>query len=78
MRDRKVLFIYAKFQKPRQSSIVAASHNIPWGPELPRGQNYPTLPYCLYVWRLLGVCGGGGGEGGAYFVFLFVFVWLVV
>ena len=47
MRDRKVLFIYAKFQKPRQSSIVAASHNIPWGPELPRGQNYPTLPYFL-------------------------------
>ena len=24
---------------------MAASHNIPWGPELPRGQNYPTLPY---------------------------------
>ena len=45
MRDRKVLFISTKFQNPRQSSIVAASHNIPWGPELPRGQNYPTLPY---------------------------------
>ena len=43
MRYRKVLFISTKFQKPRQSSIVATSHNIPWGPELPRGQNYPHL-----------------------------------
>jgi hypothetical protein len=49
MRDRKVLFISKKFQKPRQSSIVAVSYNIPWGPELPQGQNYPkariTPPY---------------------------------
>ena len=44
MRDRKVLFISTKFQKPRQSSIVAASHIYLGGQNCPEARITPPYP----------------------------------
>ena len=53
MRDRKVLFISTKFQKPRQSSIVAASHIYLGGQNCPEARITPPYPTFHIIWNCL-------------------------